>query len=181
MEYIGSSEAQAFLDSQCSKPADLVAAEWDSKYEEFIRNGIEKNATFALHCDMLRHMNEVVAVSLAERLGGSQGYQLLLSVIKSSLPFSFVNGATCYAPYCVQLLHTHYSAGLFHQNMKMSLFSTPVGQSKVNYASDTKREIDHISAVKAFRPAKNMSSVIKRMSDIDHLNEIQREERRTMK
>ena len=125
---------------------------------------------------MLIHCNHVVAISLAERLGGPDGYSLLLYAVKESLLFSFLNNASSYAPYCVQLLYTHFSASLFHRNMKEALYSTPIKQSTRNFACDTKRELDHLEALKGFRSGSNINSVTVRMSLIDSLNEAQHQE-----
>ena len=62
--------------------------------------GYSKNATFALHRDIMKHCDKVVAVALAERLGGKKGYELLLATVKISLAFAFINGASSYGPYC---------------------------------------------------------------------------------
>ena len=107
---------------------------WNDKFQEFMGTGIFQNRTFALHVDMMQHCDEVVAVYLAERLGGHIGYDLLLGAVKKSLPSSFLNGATSYGPYCAQLLIQHYSAGHFHQCLKKSLYSTPIGNSNINFA-----------------------------------------------
>ena len=120
---------------------------------------------------MLNHCNHVVAISLAERQGGPDGYSLLLYAVKESLLFSFLNNASSYAPYCVQLLYTHFSASYFHRNMKEALYSTPIKQSNRNFACDTKRELDHLEALKGFRSGSNINSATVRMSLIDSLNE----------
>jgi hypothetical protein len=65
--------------------------------------GKEDNATFALHGDIMRHCGEILGISIAERTGGADGYNLLLGYVKSSLPFAFLNGATSYASFCVDL------------------------------------------------------------------------------
>ena len=121
---------------------------------------------------MMQHCDEVVGVTLSEHLGGQSGYSLLLSAIKSSLLFSFLNGASAYGPYCVRLLIEHYSAGHFHSALKSSLFSTPIGDSTTNFATDTKREMDHKYALHSFRSGSNLSSVTSRMSLIDSFKEI---------
>ncbi|KAH3777824.1 hypothetical protein DPMN_179272 [Dreissena polymorpha] len=120
---------------------------------------------------MMRHCDNVVAIALAERLGGSTGYELMLGAIKQSLLFSFVNNATTYAPYCVKLLYHHYNAGYFHTNLKYTLFSTPFKGSSKNFACDTKREMDHLNAIKGFRSISNINLVTCRLSLIDSLNE----------
>ena len=91
--------------------------------------------------------------------------------MKESLCFSFVNNASSYAPYCVKLLHQHFSAGFFHACLKETLFRTPFKGSKHNFACDTKRELDHIEALKAFRSGSNIKSVTCRMSLVDTLND----------
>jgi hypothetical protein len=54
---------------------------------------------------ILCHCGEILGISIAERTGGADGYNLLLGCVKSSLPFAFLNGATSYASFCVDLLH----------------------------------------------------------------------------
>ena len=83
--------------------------------------GKEDNATFALHGDIMRHCGEILGISITERTGGADDYNLLVGYVKSSLPFAFLNGATSYASFCVDLLHVHYTSGFFHKN----LFTTP--------------------------------------------------------
>ena len=61
--------------------------------------GKEDNATFALHGDIMRHCGEILGISIAERTGGADGYNLLVGYVKSSLPFAFLNGATSYASF----------------------------------------------------------------------------------
>ncbi|XP_071085902.1 uncharacterized protein [Haliotis cracherodii] len=145
---------------------------WDERMMQFMDKGRQMNATFALHYDMMTHCNEVVAISVSERLGGSKGYSLLLGTVKSSLKFSFLNGATSYAPYCARLLAHHYTAGIFHQKLKETLYSTPIGNSTVNFACDTKREMDHKDALKGFRSGSSLESASRRMSLIDAFNDI---------
>lgn len=89
------------------------------------------------------------------------------------MPFSFVNWATAYASFCVELLHAHYSAGTFHQRLKETLFSTPHKYSKVNLALDTQREMDHRDALKGFRPRSTMESVIPRISLVHHFSGVE--------
>lgn len=89
-------------------------------------------------------------MAVAERIGGVDGYNLLLASVKSSLRFSFLNGASSYAGFCVRLLIEHYKTSHVHKNMKMTLFSTPHNDSDVNFGLDTAREIDHRIAKNAF-------------------------------
>ena len=107
VEFINSllpSEKQTFI--KCLESGSMidVSDSWNQKYEAFIKSGCLKNATFCLHVEMMKHLDDVVAISFAERLGGPEGYHLLLSSLKSSLLFSFLNGAVAYAPYTLQLL-----------------------------------------------------------------------------
>ena len=118
-----------------------------------------------LHCDEV----------LADRLGGPDGYALLLASVKKYLPYSFINGASSYAPYCTKLLHHHYSAGPFYRHLKQTLSSTSFKSSIKNFACDTKRELDHLDAVKSFRPGSSVESATVRMSLMDFLNEIRAE------
>ena len=164
-------ELESFMSDMESLPPLQIAENWNPRFETFISEGRQKNATFSLHYDIMTHCSHVVAISLAERQGGPDGYSLLLYAVKESLLFSFLNNASSYAPYCVQLLHSHFSAGYFHRNMKEMLYSTPFKKSNRNFACDTKRELDHIEAVKGFRSGSNISSITVRMSLIDSLNE----------
>ncbi|CAH1776984.1 unnamed protein product [Owenia fusiformis] len=99
----------------------------------------------------MSHCDEIVAISLVEHMRSPNGYALLLSAVKSSLKFAFLNGETSYASYCTIPLHHHYSAGIFHQNMKQALFTTPHKNSDVNIALDTQRQMNHKDDLKAFR------------------------------
>ena len=51
--------------------------------------GKEDNATFALHGDIMRHCGEILGISITERTGGADGYNLLVGYVKSSLPLAF--------------------------------------------------------------------------------------------
>ena len=122
-----------------------------AKFEAHLKMGRETNSSFALHLDIINHCEEILAISLAERIGGEEGYDLLLASVKDSLPFSFLNGASSYASFCLHLLIYHYSASPFHQAMKKTLYTTSHGNSTVNFALDTQREMDHQAALKGFR------------------------------
>ena len=102
------------LDALESNPLQFVE-KWDTKYMQFIALGTSENATFRLHAEMAKHCQEVTAIYLGERMGGAKGYKLILSAVKESLPFAFMNGATSYAPYTTELLYQHYKSGIFYQ------------------------------------------------------------------
>ena len=148
-------------------PAEQIEGTFGKKYESFIHEGYQKNATFCLHYEILLHCNEIVSIAIAERLGGEDGYNLLLSAVKSSLRFSFLNGATSYAGFCVRLLLEHNKASHFHQNMKQNMFSTPHNESNVNFGLDTAREIDHRIAKKCIRPGSDLESILPKMCTVD--------------
>ena len=113
-------------DMNICETADLEQ-HWGKQLSVFAQNGCSRNVTFALHRDFMLHCNNLVAIITAEHLGGENGHRLLLSAMKSSLPFAFLNGASSYASFCVDVLHEHYSAGFFHNNMKMKLITkTPL-------------------------------------------------------
>lgn len=67
---------------------------WMPRLKQYLHEGSQSNATFALHFDMMEHCDEIAGINIAERIGGPEGYNLLLACIKSSLPFAFLNGAT---------------------------------------------------------------------------------------
>ena len=54
-------------------------------------HGMEQNATFVLHKDMMDHLDHVLAISLAERLGGKDGYSLLIASTKQHITIGFLN------------------------------------------------------------------------------------------
>ncbi len=153
-------------------PAEELCCKWDEEFINYINRGSKLNGTFALHKDMMMQLDSVLAIALAERLGGPTGYNLLLAAVKSTLPFSFVNGATSYAPYCSKLLLEHHRCGPFYKSLKQWLFSTPMKDGYVNLATDMKRELDHRYVTKCFRSGSTMSSVMRRMSLIDSLTEV---------
>jgi hypothetical protein len=51
--------------------------------------GKEDNAAFALHGDIMRQCGEILGISITERTGGADGYNLLVGYVKSSLPLAF--------------------------------------------------------------------------------------------
>ena len=155
-----------------SDRAASVSDKWDEKYTNFVKTAARQNATFALHLEIMNHCDEICALALAERTGGIEGYRLLLAVVKSSLTFAFMNGASSYAPYCTQLLKIHYESGPYYQNMKATLFSTPHKNSKINFAVDCQREMDHKDVIKAFRSGSSLDAVIPRMSIVDSLDTV---------
>ena len=116
---------------------------WHDKLFDFLRRGSSVNATFALYADILSHCEEILAIALAEKIGGPDGYALMIAAVKSSLAFSFLNGAQAYAGFCTKLLIEHITAGVFHKNLKERLFTTPFKDSKRNFALDTQREMEH--------------------------------------
>ena len=71
------SDCEEFLgDARHTQPVEL-SRKWSAKFERFMDEGSSKNETFALHRDIMKHCDKVVAIALAERLGGKKGYQLL--------------------------------------------------------------------------------------------------------
>ena len=71
-------QRELLLSSLDNEEPSKVCQQWNQLYETFIQEGCLKNATFCLHVEMVRHLDDVIAVSLAERLGGQDGYNLLL-------------------------------------------------------------------------------------------------------
>ena len=155
-----------------SIPPSVMDAKWGAKFEEFMTMGSSQNGTFALHREMMEHCDEVVGLHFAERISGQPGYDLLLSIVKQSLPFAFLNGSSQYATFCIELLYQHGRSGYFHQRQKASLFSVSHKGSKTNFALDAIREMDHRDAIKGFRPRAELSAIIPRMSLVDTFNEI---------
>ncbi|VDI35096.1 Hypothetical predicted protein [Mytilus galloprovincialis] len=141
-------------------------------FESFLKKGENQNATFCLHLELMRHCDEIVAIAVSERIGGENGYSLLLANVKSSLPFSFLNNASSYAGFCIRLLLSHSSCSPFHQKLKHSLYTSPHNDSKVNFGLDTSREIDHRTAKKCIRPTSTINSVLPKMSTVDDQRQI---------
>ncbi|CAC5394943.1 unnamed protein product [Mytilus coruscus] len=144
---------------------------WHKQLSEFMEAGNSKNSTFRLHMEMMQYCDEIVAVYLAERLGGFERYNLLFGAVKSSLLFSFLNGASSYGPFCVRLLLEHFSAGHFHKCMKKTLYSTPITNASTNFTSDSKREMDHQDVLCGLRSGSTLPAVTSRISFIDSFNE----------
>ena len=130
VKHLSAPQCEELLNDMNSLQTNEVSMKWSETLEKFLNEGSSTNATFALHRDIMQHCDAVLAVSLAERLGGQQGYQLLLAAVKATLSFPFVNGASSYGPYCLQLLYHHYSAGHFHSKLKETLYTTPIGKSQ---------------------------------------------------
>ena len=167
IEFLPDAEAKQFILSLESQSASESCKQWHSRYVAFISEVAEKNATFALHKDWLDHCCEISAVYMAERLGGKDGYNLLLAAVKHSLHFSFLNGAGSYGPFCIDLLFEHYEAGSYNKNLKTTLFSTPIYDINRNMGCDTKREVGHKFALKAFTPGSSTESTTRKMSSLD--------------
>ena len=161
-----------FFEALKCLPGASVAADWDDEFTSFLDSAAKVNVIFALHRDMLHHLEGIVALSLAECLGGTDGYNLLLASTKSSLKFSFLNGATSYSPYCVQLLHQHHKAGYYFKELKKCLFSKQLTEGGINMATDTKREMDHQVITKGFRSGSTMESVLRRTALADDLADL---------
>ena len=132
-----------------------------------MKNGYDNNANFALHADLMSHCDEIVAIAIAERVGGPEGYNLLLASVKSSLSFSFLNGASSYGAFCIRLLYEHSVCSPFHKRMKETLFSQPHNNSKANFGLDTCREIDHRIAKKCVRHGSTTETILQKMSTVD--------------
>lgn len=163
-----------FANNVLNLKPNKLAEKWGKKLDDFITKSREVNAKFDLHYNMMQHCDEVIAVMISERMGGDDGYALLLNTVRSSLAFSFVNGASSYGPYCVQLLSAHEECGHYYQAMKRTLYSTPVDNSICNFACDTKRELDHQQVIKCFRSGSNIDAITARMSLIDTFTDVHR-------
>ena len=172
MKHLPKDKRFHFLNDIKTPSSDTTIA-WEAAYLEFMNETAEKNATFALHKDIMSHLDEVLALAIAERIGGPEGYDLLLGTVKEALPFSFVNGASSYGAFCIQLLTEHYKSGIFYQNLKKHLFTGPHKCSLRNFALDAQREMEHKDALKGFRPRATTDNVVPRMSVIDEFMEIQ--------
>ena len=169
-------EASIFFSVMTNAPDtdETVLTMWQERFKSFLARGKAMNGTFALHVNMMEHMDGIGALELAEKLGGEEGYNILLASTKKSLGFSFLNGATSYSPYSIQLLYHHYHAGSFYGHLKKCLFSTPLSEGGVNMSTDTKRELDHQIITKGFRSGSTMDSVMRRTALADDLSAVHR-------
>jgi hypothetical protein len=171
LQSLPETEAECLLNDLLQNDPQQNCQTWNNRFSAYMKMGSSRNATFALHHDMMVHCREVVAIAFSERLGGPDGYKLLLSTMKSSLPFAFLNGAASYAGFCLQLLVEYYSCGPFHQRLKEHLYTTRHGESQRNFGLDTQREMDHLFAKKGFRPGATANSVLPRLSLVDEFQE----------
>lgn len=172
MTSLSEDEQQELLDDLLSDIASTVSYKWDERYWNCLEISTKKNGTFPLHIDIMKHCDEICALALAERIGGRDGYRLLLAAVKTSFGFAFMNGAASYAPYCTQLLKIHYESGYYYRNMNASLFTSSHKNSRINFFIDCQREMDHKDVIKAFRSGSSLEAVIPRMSLVDSLEAV---------
>ena len=165
-------DRKQFLDSLHSGSTTESQSLWDAKYQNFLQKCSSQNATFRVHLDMLKYCNIIVTIKLAERMGGKEGFLLLLTAVKKSLPWSFLNGATCYGPFCVHLLHAYYSSSVYHQNLVHVMWSTPIKNGTVNHGPDTKRELFHQDATPAIRTSRSEKAVTTRLAKLDYFTKV---------
>ena len=83
--------------------------------------------------------------------GWTTWLQITFATVKKSLLFQFLNGASSYAPMYTNLLYNYAGLGSFYQGMEHYLYSTPVGKTSTNFSTDSKRQINHLSAIKVLR------------------------------
>ena len=152
--------------------SDCIDDGFDDQYQEFLAKGTASNVIFAVHFEIMSHCNEVTGLAFSERLGGTDGYNLLLALVKNSLPFAFLNGSSSYALFSMQLLQEHYKCCPFCQKLKASLYTSPHKDSPVNFALDTQREMDHQDVSRSFRSGGTLSSVVPKMANVDFLQEL---------
>ena len=172
IQHLPDDEATELIEElQCSR-TDFLAAKWDYRFQQFLKSKSNSNASFQLHCEMMQHACEIVGISLAERIGGPNGYHLLRGCVKSSPAFSFLNGASSYAAYTTSLLADHSSAPLLVQGIKSRYFSVPYEGSQVNFGLDTVREEEHRKCKKYFRPRSSSSVIETRMKRMEEANDM---------
>ena len=70
-----------FLSDMNSLQGNQISVKGSKTLKQFMNEGSSSNATFALHRGIMRHCDAVVAISLAERLGAQEKYQLLLAAV----------------------------------------------------------------------------------------------------
>ena len=79
--------------SDVGKKSDLQE-KWSSGFEKFMTSSMQSNATFVLHNDIMIQYNEITGAHLAERLGGHPQYSLPTGLVKQSLSFAYLHGAS---------------------------------------------------------------------------------------
>ena len=84
-----SPDKSQLLEDVAELSPEQVSLKWGNIFQEFLVPAADDNATIALHLDIMQHCDEVIGLALAERIGGPEGYQLLIAIRKESLPFSF--------------------------------------------------------------------------------------------
>ena len=67
---------ELFEDLQAPDAKNL-SSKWDDKFLKFLEDGSNKDATFALHKDIINHLSEFVAIAFAERIGDEDDYNIL--------------------------------------------------------------------------------------------------------
>ena len=106
---------------------------------------------------------------IAEKMGGEDGLNLLMAILKVNLPFTFINGAQCYGPFVLQLIHVYHEASPFHQNMIKDVMAMPYNSGDINVAGDTAHEMDNKGLSHAMRARQSENAVINRMTSYDRL------------
>lgn len=98
-------------------PVHKLEKQFGTQFKKYIEDSCSRNATFCLHKDMMKHCDEIIAIAVAERIGGLDRYKMLLASVKSLL-FSFLNGSSSHAGCCSRPLLEHYLVGHSHSNFK---------------------------------------------------------------
>lgn len=111
-------DAAQFLSDMGEGETEQIYQKWGHQFEDFLQKCMTANATFLLHREIMTHCDEIFALHLAERTGGQHGYSLMKAVLKSALPFAFLNNASSYAAFVCQLLIAHEGSSPFHKKMK---------------------------------------------------------------
>ena len=124
-------QQEQFLKSYQMGSIDTLEHEWGNRLQSFFEENCKKSSLFCLHVDIVTHCDEIIAISVAERVGGKDGYDLLLAAVKSCLPFSFLNGATSYASFCTELLHDIIQLDFFTKNLKKHFSQHPTKRAEL--------------------------------------------------
>ena len=105
--YVTQDERDELFADMSTHDGPELAAKWDMKLQHFLEYGFKRNGIFAVHVHLFKHLDGIIALQLAERLGGADGHNFVFASTKESLAFSFLNGSTSYSPYSVDLLYEH--------------------------------------------------------------------------
>ena len=166
-------EQAAFFQDMEHSNIEQLELKWGPKFKKFLSDGSQANKTFALHSEMLVRTREVYAMCFSEKIGGSDGYNLLFACLKSRLLFLYSNGAAYYSWLTTQFLIDKMTSPVYYEALKKDFLSIPYGKYKTsNISLDGFREEEHRTASKLFPKGAPMEVVLKYMNRLNYMEEV---------